>query len=77
MTVGGVMSGYCATGNVLNVTKPAMTMTMAMTVENIGLCLCDVLRAGNYSAGTIPRCPGNTVCSEYIPAFPLYVSGEP
>ena len=39
MMVGGVISGYCATGNVLNVTNPAMTMTIAMTVENIGLSI--------------------------------------
>ena len=33
------MSGYCATGNVLSVTKPAMTMTIAMTVEKTGLSI--------------------------------------
>src|SRR5918995_6363426 len=36
MTVGGAMSGYCATGSVALATKPAITMTIAMTPASTG-----------------------------------------
>ena len=35
-TVGGVISGYCATGNTLKVTNPATTINKASTVAKIG-----------------------------------------
>src|SRR5580765_8385509 len=36
LTVGGVTSGYCATGNVHTATPPANVMTTEMTVAKIG-----------------------------------------
>ena len=36
ITVGGVMSGYCATGRLLYVSAPASTIATAMTIANIG-----------------------------------------
>src|ERR1043166_7476586 len=35
-TVGGVTSGYCATGNVHTATNPASVMTTEITVAKIG-----------------------------------------
>ena len=39
LTVGGVMSGNCATGSEFIVSRPAITMSMASTVANIGLSM--------------------------------------
>src|ERR687898_3171776 len=36
MTVGGAMSGYCETGSVALATRPAITMTIAMTPASTG-----------------------------------------
>jgi len=36
LTVGGVMSGYCATGSDFMVSRPANTISIASTVANIG-----------------------------------------
>ena len=35
-TVGGVMSGYCSTGRPRALTRPKMTVTIAMTLAKIG-----------------------------------------
>ena len=36
ITVGGVMSGYCAIGRLLKVNAPASTIATAMTIAKIG-----------------------------------------
>src|SRR5688572_9216945 len=36
MTVGGAISGYCATGSVALATRPAITITIAMTPASTG-----------------------------------------
>src|SRR5512137_2323104 len=35
-TIGGTISGYCATGRLLSATRPSSTMTMEITIATIG-----------------------------------------
>ena len=46
ITVGGVMSGYCATGNTRYAMIPASTMMMEITIATIGRLMknLDMLR---------------------------------
>ena len=49
-TVGGAMSGYCATGSTCDAISPAMVMMIAMTAAKIGRRMkkCDSMRFGPY-----------------------------